>query len=115
METDMDFALLMAPRPQTGESPGLGGMLIQLLPILLIFVIFWLLVLRPHSRKQKELAQTIAGLKQGDRVLTAGGIYGTVVGDKDSGTVFVLKIAENVKIEVARSAISGVVKKAKEA
>ena len=54
-------------------------------------------------------------MKQGDRVLTTGGIYGTVVSDKDSGNTFVIKIAENVKVEIAKNAISGVVKKAKEA
>jgi preprotein translocase subunit YajC len=57
----------------------------------------------------------VAGLKQGDRVLTSGGLYGTVVSDKDDGNVFVIKIAEQVKVEVAKSAIASVVKKAREA
>ena len=112
----MQWIYLMAPPPQGGEGGGspLGG-IIGLLPILLIFLIFYFLVIRPQSRKHRELQKEIAGLKQGDRVLTSGGLYGTVVSDKDSGTVFVIKIAENVKVEVAKSAISGVVKKAKEA
>ena len=85
------------------------------LPLILIFLIFYLLVIRPHSRRQKDLKQMVAALKQGDRVLTSGGLFGTVVGDKDEGNVFVLKIADQVKVEVAKSAITSVVKKAKEA
>jgi preprotein translocase subunit YajC len=106
---------LLAPPPQGGQGGGspLGG-LIGLLPILLIFFIFYFLVIRPQSKRQRELQKQIGELKQGDRVLTSGGIYGTVVSDKDSGNTFVIKIAENVKVEVAKSAISGVVKKSKE-
>ena len=112
----MKWIYLMAPPPQGGEGGGspLGG-IIGLLPILLIFLIFYFLVIRPQSRKARQLQKEIEGLKQGDRVLTSGGLYGTVVSDKDSGQTFVIKIAENVKVEVAKSAISGVVKKAKEA
>jgi preprotein translocase subunit YajC len=108
----MDFILLMAP-PGGGEGGG-GNPFIGFLPIILIFLIFYLLVIRPHSKRQKDLARTIEALKQGDRVLTSGGIYGTVVGDKENGAVFVLKIADQVKVEVAKSAIASVVKKAKE-
>jgi preprotein translocase subunit YajC len=112
----MHWIYLMAPPSQGGQGGGspLGG-LIGLMPILVIFVIFYFLVIRPQSKKQRDLQKEIAGLKQGDRVLTAGGLYGTVVSDKDSGNTFVIKIAENVKVEIARSAISGVVKRAKEA
>jgi preprotein translocase subunit YajC len=62
--------------------------------------------------RAKDLQKAIEALKQGDRILTTGGLYGTVVSDKDNGTVWVIKIAENVKVEVAKSAIAGVVKKA---
>lgn len=110
----MNPVLLMAPPPQGGEGGG-GSFFLGFLPIILIFLIFYLLVFRPHSKRQKELAKMIDSLKQGDRVLTSGGLYGTVVGDKESGSVFVLKIAENVKVEVARSSIASVVKKTREA
>ena len=109
----MDLILLMAP-PQGGEGGGGGSGLIGFLPIILIFLIFYFLVLRPHSRRQKELAKMVDALKQGDRVLTSGGIYATVVSQKDEGNVFVVKIADQVKVEVAKSAIASVVKKAKE-
>ena len=108
----MDLILLMSP-PQGGEGGG-GSGLLGFLPLILIFMIFYLLVLRPHSKRQKDLASMVSSLKQGDRVLTSGGLFGTVVSQKEDGNVFVLKIADQVKVEVAKSAISSVVKKAKE-
>ncbi len=108
----MEPVMLMAP--QGGEGGGAGGMLVGLFPILLIFLIFYLLVFRPNSRRQKALAQAVEGLKQGDRVLTSGGLYGTVIGNKEEGSIFIIKIADQVKVEVAKSAISSVIKKARE-
>ena len=108
----MDLFMLMGPSPQGGE--GGGNPFLGFLPIILIFGIFYMLVIRPQSRKQKALRKMIDALKQGDRVLTSGGMYGTVVGDKDQGNTFVLKIADQVKVEVAKTGIASVVKKAKE-
>jgi preprotein translocase subunit YajC len=110
----MDFVMMMAP-PQQGGQGGGGSFLVGLFPILLIFLIFYFLVIRPHSKRQKDLEKMVSNLKQGDRVLTSGGLYGTVVGDKEDGNVFVIKIAEQVKVEVAKSAIATVIKKAREA
>jgi preprotein translocase subunit YajC len=108
----MDLILLMAPLG--GGEGGGGSGLLGFLPLILIFMIFYLLVLRPHSKRQKDLVNMVSSLKQGDRVLTSGGLFGTVVSQKEDGNVFVLKIADQVKVEVAKSAISSVVKKAKE-
>jgi preprotein translocase subunit YajC len=107
----MEAMLMMAP-PEGGG--GGGSMFLSLLPFLLIFFIFYLLVFRPHSKRQKETAAMLAALKQGDRVLTSGGLFGTVVGIKDDN-VAVIKIADQVKVEVAKSAIASVVKKSREA
>jgi preprotein translocase subunit YajC len=109
----MDLILLMSP-PQGGEGGGGGSGLLGFLPLVLIFLIFYLLVLRPHSKRQKDLAKMVSSLKQGDRVLTSGGLFGTVVTQKEDGNVFVIKIAEQVRVEVAKSAIATVVKEAKE-
>ena len=109
----MDLILLMAP-PQGGEDGGGGFSLLTYLPLVLIFMIFYLLVLRPHSKRQKNLANMVSSLKQGDRVLTSGGLFGTVVSQKEDGNVFVIKIADQVRVEVAKSAITSVVKEAKE-
>lgn len=108
----MNPIMLMAPPAQEGAKGGGGSLLITLLPFLLIFLIFYFLVMRPQSKRQKELARMIDSLKQGDRVLTTGGLYGTVVGMKDN--VAVLKIADQVKVEVAKTAITGVVQRSRE-
>jgi len=78
--------------------------LTSLAPILLIFGIFYLLLIRPQQKKMKERDRTLNALKKGDRVLMNGGIYGTILGLK--GNDLELKIAENVKVQVSRSAVS---------
>jgi preprotein translocase subunit YajC len=84
------------------------------LPLLLViiatFAIFYFILIRPQQKKQKEVQKMIEALKKGDRVMTSGGIFGTVVGTKDN--IIVLKIDENTKIEVIKSAVVSVVKKA---
>jgi preprotein translocase subunit YajC len=74
------------------------------LPILAIIAIFYLLIYRPMRRRQKNLEQMIAGLKNGDKVITNGGIYGTVAGIRDNTVL--LKVSDQVKLEVAKSAIA---------
>jgi len=76
-------------------------------PIAVVCLILYVLVIRPQQRQAKEHRKMLDALKAGDRVLTQGGIYGTVANLK--GGVVVLKIADNVRIEVARSAITQVV------
>lgn len=78
--------------------------------ILATFAIFYFILIRPQQKKQKALKKMIEALKKGDRVMTSGGIFGTVVGIKDD--IVVLKIDENVKIEVVKNAVSTVVTKA---
>jgi preprotein translocase subunit YajC len=79
--------------------------LVQFAPLIIIFVIFYLLIFRPMKTRQKKVEQMIAALKNGDRVITSSGIYGVVAGIKEK--TFILKIADQVKIEVAKNAISG--------
>ncbi len=74
------------------------------LPILAIIAIFYLLIYRPMRRRQKNLEQMIAGLKNGDKVITNGGIYGTVAGIRDNTVL--LKVSDQVKLEVAKNAIA---------
>ena len=80
------------------------GMFTGFLPILLIIGIFYLLIYRPMRRRQKALETMIAGLKNGDKVITSGGVYGTVAGIRDHSVL--LKVADQVKIEVAKASIS---------
>ncbi len=93
----------------SGSGTGEGGpsLLTSFIPILLIFVIFYFLLIRPQQRKQRQHQDMIAAVRKGDRIVTNGGIYGTIADVKEH--VIVLRIAENVKIELVRSAIAQVI------
>lgn len=82
------------------------GALSGLLPMLLIIAVFYLLLIRPQQKRQKELQQTIAELKTGDRVVTTGGIIGTITTVRD--TSFIIRSADKSMLEIARSAIAGI-------
>lgn len=86
-------------------APGGADLLLQFGPILIIGVIFYLLIFMPMRKKQKKLDQMIAALKNGDKVITNAGIYGVVAGVKDK--TLILRVADQVKIEVAKNAIAG--------
>jgi len=83
-----------------------GNPLTQLFPILIMFLIFYILVIRPHKKEQTEKKKKIESLKKNDGVITAGGIHGTVVNLKDSTVI--LRIDDNVRIEIDKEAISTV-------
>ena len=79
--------------------------LLQLVPWVLIVGVFYALMIMPMRKRQKDLQQLVENLKKGDRVITNGGLYGEVLAV--TGAAVVLKIADNVKVRVAKSAISG--------
>ncbi|MBL7077188.1 MAG: preprotein translocase subunit YajC [Kiritimatiellae bacterium] len=81
----------------------------MMVPMLFIFAIFYFMLIRPQQRKEKERKRMIDELKTGARVMFSGGIIGTVTNVKDA--VFVIKIADGVKIEVARGAVSKILEK----
>jgi preprotein translocase subunit YajC len=80
------------------------GGIIAFLPLIFILAIFYLIVFLPARRRQKKLQGMLDTLKSGDKVVTNGGIYGTIVGFK--GDRIQLRIAENVKIELSRNAVT---------
>ncbi len=84
---------------------GLGG-LTGLLPMILIIGVFYMLLIRPKQKRQRELQQTIAELKAGDRVVTTGGVIGTITTVRD--TSFLIRSADKTILEIARSAIAGI-------
>lgn len=84
---------------------GGGNFLFQFAPLIFMFVIFYFLVLVPQRKKQKALEEMLNNLKNGDQVVTQGGIYGTISSIKDG--VVQLQVAPSVKIEIARSSITG--------
>jgi len=88
-----------------------GSPLAFLLPIILIFAIMYLLIFRPQAKKQKEHQLMIKNLQKGDRVVTAGGIFGTIAGIKEKENSVIVKVDENVKLEVARASIARVLSK----
>ena len=93
-----------------GEVPasmGIVGTLISLLPMILIFVIFYFMLIRPQRKKEKKVQEMLNALKVGDRVSTIGGIYGTITGIKDD-TITLTVGRENMTMVVARWAIRSV-------
>ena len=86
--------------------------LINLLPIILIFIIFYFLLIRPQKKQQDEHRKMVGGLKKNDEVITAGGIHGTIVNVKEHTVT--LKVDDNVKVEVQKSSIATMKRKAGE-
>lgn len=92
------------------EGSGGGGNAFQMfIPVILLFGIFYFMAIRPQQRKEKERRAMIDNLKTGERVLFSGGIIGTIANVKEH--TFVIKVADNVKIEVARGAVTKVLEK----
>ena len=88
------------------QGPGsVSSSLVGLFPIALIIFIFYFVMYRPVRQKQKRLELMISKLSKGDRVITSGGIYGTVMQAKEQ--TLMLKVSDNVKLEVSKSAVVG--------
>ncbi len=96
------FAQAATPAP-AGPAP---SPIMQFVPLIFIFVIFYFLLIRPQQKKAKEHAKLVAGVQSGDTIITSAGIHGTVTNVKDK-TVLV-RVADNVKIEFDRAAIVSV-------
>jgi len=102
--------LFLAQAAPPAAAPS-GSPLSSIIPFLCIGIIFYFLIIRPQSKRQKEHAALVTALKTGDKVVTSGGIHGIVANVKDGNTLS-LKIADNVKIEVDKTAIATVQKAA---
>jgi preprotein translocase subunit YajC len=101
--------LLFLAQAQPAAPAGAGpNPLASFIPIILIFIIMYFVLFRPQMRRQKEQRLLVSALKTGDRVVTAAGIHGMITNVKD--TTVTVKVADNVKIEMEKSAISNVVK-----
>ena len=86
----------------------------QFFPLLLVFVVFYFLLIRPQSKRQKALREMIKSLKKGDRVVTSGGLHGEVFDVKDDTATLVLKVADNVKMVFTKQSVVSVESKKKE-
>jgi preprotein translocase subunit YajC len=94
--------LMAAP----GEAGGAGGFA-NFIPFILIIGIFYFLIIRPQSKKRKETEKMLTALKKGDKVVTIGGLNGTIQSVKT--TTVIIKVDDNVKLEFLRSAIANIV------
>lgn len=109
MMMDVNTLILAMTGGPGGDSSSSGGMMQMVVTMALIFGIFYFMLIRPQQRKEKERRAMIDAIKSGERILFSGGILGTVTNVKDS--TLVVKIADNVKIEVARGAVIRVLDK----
>ena len=108
MSTFLPMTLATAAAPSGGAA-----LFIQMAPLLLVFIIFYVLMIRPQQRRMKEHQATIAAVQKGDEVVTAGGVHGKVT--KVSDNEVEVEIAQGVKIRVVKSTLSHVLGKSKPA
>ena len=103
--------LILLAQAQTGSPGGAtssGGGFNLFVPLIFFLIIFYFILIRPQSQRQKQQQQLINALKTGDRVVTNSGIHGLIANVKESTVI--VKVADNVKIEMEKSAIASVVK-----
>ena len=94
---------------RSAQAAGPQAMIAQMMPLILIFVIMYLLLIRPQQKKAKQHTEMVNRLKAGDEVITNGGICGTIAAVEDKAVV--VEIADNVKVKFARTAIAKIVGK----
>jgi preprotein translocase subunit YajC len=98
-----DVAYALGPTPGGGGAP--GGSFSVFVPLILMFAVFYFLLIRPQQKKQRSQQDMLKSLKVGDRVVTTGGLYGTIVAGGDH--IVKLEIADKVRVEVGRTYIAG--------
>lgn len=99
---------ILAQAQAASPAAGSANPIASFIPLILIFIIMYFLLFRPQMKRQKDQQRLVAAIKTGDRVVTASGIHGLISNVKD--TTVILKIADNVKIEVEKSAVGSVLK-----
>jgi len=104
MHSSLLTVLAQASPAPAAPGPGFGGFV----PFIFIFIIMYFVLFRPQMRRQKEQQRLVSALKTGDRVVTNAGIHGLISNVKD--TTVIVKVADNVKIEMEKSAIANVLK-----
>ena len=105
------FNLVYAMGTQgAGGAQGGGGGLGAFLPLIIIFVIFYFLLIRPQQRKAKQHKQLLSELRKGDKVVSSGGLHGVITGLSDD--VLTVEISPKVRVKMSRGSISGVIRRA---
>ena len=100
------FDMLLQTATEAGAKSN-GNIMMTIIPFVLIFVVFYFFLIRPQNKKQKETEKMISALKKGDKIITIGGIHGTVTNTKENTVV--IRVDDNTKIEINRSAVSTVI------
>lgn len=100
---DLAFPFLVA----MGTPPQGAGAWVQFVPFALVLGIFYFVILLPMKRKQQKVDSFLSSIKVGDRVVTSGGIHGSITGLNEQNQTIQLQVADKVRIQVARSAIVG--------
>ena len=96
----MNMAYAMGTQPGSGQ----GGQLMAFLPLILLFAVFYFLLIRPQQKRARTHKTFIENLKKGDRVVTSGGMYGTITGVTEDAVT--IEVAEKVRVKVLKSAIA---------
>lgn len=104
----MTTAFFLSLADAATPAPG-SPMNSLMIPMLAMGVIFYFLIIRPQNKRQNDLKSLVSSLKTGDKVVTSGGIHGIIANVKE-GSTLILKVADNVKIEINKDAIATVVK-----
>ena len=107
MDISSFISLLAQAAPAGGQTP--QSSMMPFIMMILMFVMMYFLLIRPQRKQQKEHQQRLASLKIGDEVITNGGIHGVVSNVKDN--VIKLKVADNVKLDLEKSAVASITKK----
>jgi preprotein translocase subunit YajC len=110
--TALEFLAQTPAAPAPGQAPGQPSMIATIGPMILLFAAMYFLMIAPQRKKQKAHEAMLKSLESGDEVVTSGGIYGVITNVKDDR--FVVRIAENTKIEIGKGFVSTVVKKSGE-
>ena len=100
------LTVLLLAAPQEGDG---GGLLFTLVPLLLIFAVFWFFIIRPQKKRESERKEMIEALNKGDKVVSAGGIHGTVTQIDDESVL--VQVDNNTKLRFEKSAIGQVLNK----
>ncbi len=98
--------MLISPAYAQGLFGGGGDLFSFMMPLVLIFVVFWFLLIRPQQQKMKKHQAMLAALKRGDRVITGGGIIGTITKVSADDTELTVEIADQVKVKVLRATVT---------
>jgi preprotein translocase subunit YajC len=105
------FATTTSAGTEAVAQGGFAAVLMSFAPLILVILIFYVFLVRPQQRRMAEYQKLVAGLRKGDRVVTSGGIIGTIHKVEANNTEVVVEIAENVRVRMQRSAVADILAK----